>query len=104
MLRFIQFLIRITVMSLLILVLGNALQWRGRTISDQVKIQMAHAERSETFESLQHWAQKLSKEAKQGFFKKPHFSPPVEEFHSQEKQKLKSLIQRIHSSSDPRGN
>jgi hypothetical protein len=100
MLRFILLIARLSGLSLLVLILGNALHWRGKTISDQVRTQMSHAERSETFESLQNWAQTLSTDAKKGFLKKNHFSKPNEDPHSSETPKIKALIQKLHSFTD----
>lgn len=45
MLKLIGWLIKTTIFAALVLVLGNLIHWQGRTISDQVKAQLAHVEK-----------------------------------------------------------
>ncbi len=96
--------LKILTFSILVLILGNWFKWDGRTISDQVKFHMAHAERSETLNTVREWAQKITHEASKGaHIKSIHFSSPMtvtvpEEISPSERQKLRALIQELNSS------
>jgi hypothetical protein len=79
--------IKLVIFSLLVLILGNWLHWDGRTISDQVKMGMSHAEESSVVHSLRSWAQKITLNAREG-----------EEITTSERQKLKALIKELNSS------
>ena len=48
MLKFVKTLIKIALFSILVLVIGNLVRWKGKTISDQVQTQISHAERTGT--------------------------------------------------------
>ncbi len=115
MLKLLSGCIKLTVFSLLILVLGNWLHWDGKTISDQVKVGMSHAEESDVVHSFRSWATKVTSDAKSGFEKK--FSPlqsghttgrsgrlgqseqteQSEEISPSERQKLRALIRELNS-------
>lgn len=98
MLRLIGFFLKVSLFSIIVLILGNLVRWEGRTISDQVKTQMAHAERSSLLGEIRHWAEQLTREARKGGFKKLHSASSDEEFPSSERQKLKTLIQELNNS------
>lgn len=99
MLRMIGFCIKFIFFSIFILVLGNCLHWNGRTLSDQIKVSMAHAERTEIWGNLQEWASKLTRDARSGFLKKPKNSSSeiTETIPHSEKQKLKALIRELNN-------
>jgi hypothetical protein len=44
MLRLIGWIIKCSLFAAIILVLGSLIHWRGRTVSDQLKLQLSHAE------------------------------------------------------------
>jgi hypothetical protein len=95
---------RIIFFSTVVLVLGNWLHWGGRTVSDQVRIGMAHAERSDLFHKVQNWANHITQDARKGFQIAPFSgnskgsSPLSDEITSSERAKLRALIQELNSS------
>ncbi len=110
-------LIKITLFSLLILFLGNWIHWNGKTVSDQVKTQIAHAERSDIATSIRKWTGNVTHDVRHQA-RKParHASPetsddtasyksgepaevtPMEKIPSSERQKLRALIQELNTS------
>jgi len=105
MLKAIGYLIKLTVFSVLVLVLGNWLRWDGKSISDQIKTRMAHAEKENILNTVQDtvrgWAEKVTHDARKGYRKKleqPTAIAPQEEISSSERQKLKALIRELNSS------
>jgi len=97
MLRLIGTLIKLALFSTFILILGNSLHWEGKTISDQVKLRMSHAERSDIYGSARSWAAKLTLDARQGATKKAN-RILVEEIAPSERQKLNALIRELNNS------
>lgn len=57
-------LVKITLFSILILVLGNWIHWNGRTVSDQVKTQLSHAERSDFASSIRRWTGNVTQDVR----------------------------------------
>jgi hypothetical protein len=101
MLRLIGTVIKTAIFAIIVLVLGNWLRWDGKTISDQVKIGMAHAEKQNILQSVRVWAEQITHDAKQGLRRKPSqplTSQSTEEISSSERQKLKALIRELNSS------
>lgn len=98
MLKILGFLLKFTIFSLLILVLGNWLRWDGKTISDQVKLRMSHAEEAGILGTVKGWADRVTHDAKQGFKRKMTEMPMQEEISPTERQKLKALIRELNSS------
>ncbi len=104
MLKFFGFCLKVAIFSILVLILGNTLYWDGKTISDQVKLKMAHAERSNVIDTVRDWAKKVTLDAKLGLQRKPdHSVAPThssthEQISSSERQKLKALIQELNHS------
>ncbi|MEO5969097.1 MAG: hypothetical protein ABIQ95_04155 [Bdellovibrionia bacterium] len=97
MLKGIGYLIRLALFSVFILVLGNSVHWEGKTISDQVKLRMSHAERSEVYGSVRSWAEKLTLDATRNAIKRVD-RVTVEEIRPSERQKLKALIRELNNS------
>lgn len=98
MLKIVGFFFKMTIFSILVLVLGNSLHWGGRTISDQVRTTMAHAEHSDLFGIVRNWAEKITHDARQGYQNKVNHSLSQEEIPASEKQKLKALIRELNGS------
>ena len=98
MFRAIGFLIKISLFSLLVLILGNWIRWNGVTISDQIKFQMAHAEKSAVWMNITQWSENMVHDARDGFKKKPQLrSTELEDHPSSERRKLKALIQELNT-------
>jgi hypothetical protein len=95
------FCIKVVFFSVIVLILGNWLRWDGKTISDQVKLRMSHAERSNLLGVVRNWADEVTHDARKGIQKKLNYSrasEEEEEIPSSEKQKLKALIRELNSS------
>ncbi|OFZ18364.1 MAG: hypothetical protein A2X94_12510 [Bdellovibrionales bacterium GWB1_55_8] len=108
MLKLIGLGIKLTVLGTIFLVLGNVLEWRGKTISDQVKVQIAQAERSQLFHRVRKISSELSEDSRLGQKQAHKFGrknnsgvrSTEEDIPVSERQKLKSLIRELNSSSD----
>ena len=106
MLKMISYCVRLLFLSVVILVLGNWLRWDGKTLSDQVKVGMSHAEESPVYTSIRDWAKRLTTDAQKGMKNKvksglkTETSSPTEkeEISSTERQKLRALIRELNSS------
>jgi uncharacterized membrane protein len=115
MFKAIGWLIKTALFAGLVLVIGNLVNWRGRTISDQVKTQLSHAERTELGEKLKDWTsdsraykddlvRETTHEAKKLTRWRPHAAvtaseegEPGEQLPSSERQKLRALIRELNS-------
>ena len=110
MFKAIGWVLKLTVFAALVLVLGNYFKWGGKTVSDQVKTQMAKAESLEVPSAVAHvqgWASGLISDAGQGSRKNGSVLRKVEkeqrpeegtDIPSSERQKLKTLIRDLNTS------
>jgi len=102
MLKLLGYCIKIALFTVIVLILGNWVRWDGKTISDQIKVRMSHAEKSGVFDEARTWTEKLTLDAKKGIQKKLNqVSNQVsieEDIPASEKQKLKALIRELNSS------
>ncbi len=108
MFKAIGWLIKLSLFTTLVLVLGNYFKWGGKTVSDQVKTQMSKAESLELPSippSVRGWTRSLVGDAKRGA--KSSKPRPIEnelrpedgtEIPSSERQKLKTLIRDLNTS------
>lgn len=104
MIRAISFVFKFLIFSALVLVLGNWIKVGNKTISDQVKTEMAQAERSEFVGKVRGWANRISQDSRLGQLKKIQLneksaSPEnrvTENITPSERQKLKSLIEELN--------
>jgi hypothetical protein len=125
-------LIKLTLFSIFVLILGNWIHWNGKTVSDQVKTQIAHAERSDFAGTIRRWTNNVAQDARKGARKgaqqqrhaaavvetaavedseahseaKPRAEKPMEKIPASERQKLRALIQELNTtrSADGRSN
>jgi hypothetical protein len=115
MLRLFKFVIKFSLFSAFVLVVANLIQWHGQTLSDQVKVQLSHAERSQAAEQVKGWTRKVKDNAKSALHLLPlpgsisnknevssaagemKSHSPVEILPS-ERQKLRALIQELNTS------
>lgn len=108
MIRAFGFILKVFTFSIVVLILGNWLKFRDKTISDQIKTEISHAERSDLAGKIRTWADHLSEDMRQGFKKKINFENRnrVAEIHTpetittSERQKLKNLIQELNRSAE----
>ncbi len=127
MFKAIGWVIKLTFFAALVLVLGNWLEFGGKTVSDQVRTHLSHAERSDVASRVKKWATNLTDEAREGAKKRPlkNHAPAagntgaqtqsmapaassdqpnataeahVEKLPSTERQKLRALIQELNGS------
>lgn len=94
MLKLIGFLIKASLFTILILVLGNAIEWNGKTISDQVKTHLAQAQRWDVSDKVKSWSGNLVDDAKKGATRKPQ-RENTDIPHS-EREKLRDLIRELN--------
>ena len=105
MLKAVGFIIKLFLFSIFVLAVGNWLRWDGKTISDQVKSQLSHAEDSGVADEIRGWTRKITDDARAGFDKKQMkvsrseaAAPSSEQIPSSERQKLKALIKELNRS------
>lgn len=107
MLRPIFWVVKVAVFSIIVLALGNWIHWRGRTISDQVKTNISHAEQltGEMTENAKTWVVEKkrqaenalvdAKESAQDSIKEKTQDAP-ERIAPSERQKLRALIRELN--------
>lgn len=88
--------IRLAVFSAIVLALGHVIHWRGKTLSDQVKVGMAQAQRTEAADRVKHWSRKVAQEAQKA--SGAGTTGLHQEIPLSERQKLKDLIRELNSS------
>lgn len=113
MLKIIGWILKLTVFAALILVLGNWFHWGGKTISDQVKTQMSHAENLGIVENVKGWATRITSpkneikksnrpqapgESSRSTVKEKEKNKTTQEILPSERQKLRALIRELNSS------
>ena len=97
MLKIIMFLFKVGILAAIVLVLGNVIEWRGKTVSDQIKTQWAQAQRTEIANQIRDWASKITQDSAQGVRKKQD-AQESPEISSSERQKLRALIRELNNS------
>lgn len=77
--------------AVVVLVLGSLIHWDGRTVSDQIKMHLAHAERASSVGRLRQWGDSLVQDARIGAHK---LTPDdkAEAISDAEKKKLRNLL------------
>ena len=86
MFKAIGWILKIGFFSLLVLVAGNMVHWRGRTISDQIKTQLSHAERAPWAGQVRSWTSDVTNDARKGLHKRIRaFHPTSALYHSAER-------------------
>lgn len=100
MFKLIGTLLKVTLFAIVILVLANVFEWRGKTISDQVKTQLSHAERLPVTHQVKRWAGGLVKDSNTGAQNRARQKDTdLDQITASERQKLKSLIEELNTSS-----
>jgi len=108
----ILFIIKFVFVSIFILILGNTIRWDGKTLSDQVKMGMSHAEESLFYHDITKWATHVTDDARKGWsHQNPKTSHPKSELQKTEylkeykdeltpteRQKLRALIKELNTS------
>jgi hypothetical protein len=109
MLRLIGLMIKICVFSLIVLLIGNSVRWRGRTISDQVRTHLAHADPVGIVSEVRVWAEgwlgDFSKKEPRSKGRSPGGSAPsdsaaTDDISVSERQKLRALIRDLNNPHD----
>ncbi|MBI2712480.1 MAG: hypothetical protein HYX41_06460, partial [Bdellovibrio sp.] len=79
------------------------LHWGGKSISDQIKTGMAHAEKNPWVSDARDWASSVTEDVKTGLLKKNSTREnrlQVEEVTGSERQKLRALIKELNGKTD----
>lgn len=110
MLRAISFILKLAILSVIVLVLGNWIRWGDNTISDEIRSQMAQAQRSQFLHETKAWTQDLFNDFRKGASRlketrpalKPRQSSSGQEADPEgilptERQKLRALIHELNS-------
>ena len=104
MLKFFGFVLKLGALSLIVLILGNLIHWKGRTISDQVKSQMSQAQRLELVGQVKHWSNKVVHDANVGGSSignsRVRANRESQEILPSERQKLRQLIRELNGPSN----
>ena len=99
MLRAFFWVLKVAVFSLIVLALGNWIHWRGRTISDQVKVNISHAEQltGEVADNAKTWVEEKKKQAENALGEaKEKAQEAPEHIAPSERQKLRALIRELN--------
>ena len=110
MFKLLGFFVKVTVFAVIVLVIGNMVHWNGRTVSDEVRVQLSHAERSAWtgVSGNKHWAGKLTTDTKEGAIRKKSAKPSaqaepadeetgdIKKIPASERQKLRALIEEMN--------
>ena len=97
--KFISIVLKLSVASLVAIVIANLVYWRGKTISDQVKTQMSAVEHSKIVDQAKQWARQLTDDARKGAPRQDHSRKyRSEEIPVSEQQKLRALIRDLNGS------
>ena len=98
MFRALFWVLKVAIFSLIVLALGNWVHWRGKTISDQVKTNLSHAEQitGEAAENAKTWVEEKKREAL-GDYKKVAKENAPEHIAPSERQKLRALIRELNA-------
>ena len=100
MFRLFTWIVKLVIFICVVLVLGSTLKWHGKTISDQVKTQVSHAEGLPLASQIMSEWDKLLQDSKIGAarMQKTSEGKPQEVIPPSERQKLKALIRELNSS------
>lgn len=108
MFKLLGWMVKVTLFAAAVLILGNIVRIKGRTLSDQVRTEMAHAEKSEIATRARKLAGQITEDAREGYSGRikagaaPAKERDAEEFFSSERQKLKALIQELNRTTGSR--
>lgn len=91
MLRLIGWIVKSALFAVIVLVIANVVKVGDRTVSDQVKTEIAHAENSEFAGKVRHLAERVTHDARTGQRKK------IEAIPASERQKLRALMKELNS-------
>ncbi len=99
---------KLLLFSLAVLVLGNLIQWDGKSVSDRVRSHLSSVQKSGPVESAKDWAESLIDDVRIGNSQKESDqrnparkrsgSDKEPEFTSTERQKLRALIRELNKS------
>lgn len=111
MLSLIKWVIKSAIFAAIVLIAANLVKWDGKTISDQVKTQLSHAERADLTSKVKIWAGSVTSDARRGASRRPgspaiaptvsegrtSAAPPREQVDDSERQKLRALIRELNT-------
>lgn len=86
-------LIKLSLFSIVILIAGQLIEFKGRTLSDHVRHQLRIAEKSESVDQLKSFASSLVRDSKIKI--KKEIKSDADELSASEQEKLKSLIKDL---------
>jgi hypothetical protein len=106
MFKLMAWIIKVTVFAAIVLVLGNVVKWHGRTVSDQIKTQVSHAEQTPWGERAQDllnspsYLSSTNKASGRHSVNTANSAHPLtdEKISPTEQQKLKALIRELNGS------
>ena len=84
--RFFWTIFKLSVFAVIVLVIAHSVEWKGKTISDQVKTQMSQVMHSKTYQQAENYAKTLGSDIKN----------EAEAILPTEKEKLKNLIKDLN--------
>lgn len=99
MLGLLSSILKFSLFTVAVLILGNAIQVGGRTVNDQIRIGLSQVERGPIGEKVKSWSAEITSDMKKGASKKPavtvipHHKENIE---PSERLKLKKLIEDLN--------
>jgi hypothetical protein len=84
--------------ALLILLLAHTVEWRGRTVSDHVRVSLAKARTTEQYRELRSWTDRFVEgKPRNGSRKSRSAERTSSEIAPTEREKLRQLLQEIEA-------
>ncbi len=95
MLRLIFWVIKWGGFALLILILAHTVEWKGRTVSDQLRVSLAKARTTDEYRELRNWTDRfIEGKPRQGTGRRGGNSS-AQEIAPNEREKLKQLLREL---------
>lgn len=109
MFRALRFTFKVILFSAVVMVIGNLVEWKGKTVSDRIKTHLSQARQSPVIHQVKDWGEDLADRAKEkvnSISLKNRVgtgSMGESESHipSSEREKLRSLIRELNKSHGP---
>jgi hypothetical protein len=104
MLKAIAWVLKSVIFAFVVLVLGNTVEWRGATVSDQIKMGMSSASNGTWLDHARDWVGGIIGDTSQGSRRKSltvertqaEATKEGSEFSGSERQKLRALIRELN--------
>lgn len=81
--------------AILVLLAAHIVEWRGRTVSDHLRVSLAKARTTDEYRGLRGWTERFIEGKPRGSAKRENTSTAAREIAPTEREKLKQLLREI---------